>query len=115
MGTITSTITQTVTLGTVDNYPTYSSPLTIAASGAVDVNATVAIYGPPTQAWTVTNYGDVINSNASAGAGITLGLGGLVVNGSGRTIRGYTGIAIGGSPGSSIPARSSAPAHSADP
>jgi hypothetical protein len=29
------TITQTVTLGTVDSYPTYASPLTVTSTGAV--------------------------------------------------------------------------------
>lgn len=50
MSTISNTITQTVTLGTVNSYPTYASPLTIASTGAVETTAAAAIYGPATEA-----------------------------------------------------------------
>src|SRR6266536_3144249 len=89
------TITQTVTLGSVNNYPTYASPLTIAATGAVEVAAAAAIYGPGTQAWTVVNDGMVIN-NSTTGYGIALDQGGAVTNNAGGTITAYDSVIISG-------------------
>src|SRR5260370_1768412 len=93
------TVSQAVTLGSVNSYPTYASPLTIAASGAVGADAASAIYGPGTQVWTVYNAGRVTNSNTT-GDGIALDQGGAVTNSAGGTITAYEGVTISGAAGS---------------
>jgi hypothetical protein len=100
VSTINNTITQTVTLGSVNSYPTYASPLTIATTGAVEVNAAVAIDGPATQAWTVDNAGMVTNNSTSGHLGIVLHDGGAVTNNASGTIAAYGGVGIGGAAGS---------------
>ncbi len=95
MGTINTTIIGEVTLSSSGSY---SSPLTITASGAVDADASAAIYGPGTQAWTVVNAGIVTNSSAT-GNGIELDAGGSVTNNAGGTIAAYYGVVINGTAG----------------
>ncbi|HEV2334846.1 MAG TPA: hypothetical protein VGS13_05080 [Stellaceae bacterium] len=97
------TVTQTVTLGSVNSYPTYASPLTITSTGAVAGTSFYGILGPATRAWTVTNQGTV----TAPGEGISLTLGGSVTNGIsgaiGGLIQGYdSGISIGGSTGTIV-------------
>ena len=78
MSTISGTITHSITLATTG---IYASPLTIAATGTVSNNGTGdAIYGPATNAWTVTNLGRV--SATGSYDGVDLRAGGLVTNGS---------------------------------
>ena len=92
MSTITGTVTNEVTLGT----GTYTSPLTIAGTGAVTVGSVAAIYGPNTQAWTVANYGTVRNSS---GFGVELLHGGSVTNSGTGLIQGSEGVSITGGVG----------------
>ena len=84
------TITQTVTLGSVNSYPTYASPLTITSTGAVSAGAGdragdgidggIAGYG------SIDNAGVISGGLASAerpylgGAGISLSDGGRITN-----------------------------------
>ncbi len=96
MGTISTTITQEVTLAASG---VYSSPLTITNSGALEVAAAAAIYGPGTQAWSVYNAGMVTNSDTT-GAGIVLDDGGAVANSAGGTITAYEGVITRGAAGS---------------
>jgi hypothetical protein len=100
MSIISSTITQTVTLGLVNSYPTYASPLTITSAGAVETTSSNAIYGPDTQAWTVTNAGAILATGPS-GFGLDLKAGGNVDNaGTGALITGYAGgIRVAGAAG----------------
>jgi len=74
------TITQTVTLGSVNSYPTYASPLTIASTGTIRPGSSNAnaVYGPNTQAWTVANYGEIAATGDASG--IDLSAGGSVGN-----------------------------------
>lgn len=89
MSTITSTITNSVTLGTSGNY---ASPLTIATGGAV-ISTGTAVYGPGGHAWTVDNYGTV---SGTSGIGIELNGGGNVTNGStGNTTATVAGATFG--------------------
>jgi hypothetical protein len=95
MATITSTITHGITLATSG---AYASPLTIAASGAVEAGSGDAIYGANTQAWTVSNAGTITATGTSDG--IDLRLGGTVTDAStGSIASSYTGILIEGSSG----------------
>jgi len=74
MSTITgTTVTSTVTLSTAGSY---ASPLTVASSGAVKTSG-IAIYGPNSQAWAVTNYGTISSANND---GVSLQNGGSVSN-----------------------------------
>src|SRR5215469_17471004 len=78
MATITGrTVTSTVTLSTTG---AYASPLTVAASGAVEA-ADTAIYGPNSQAWSVANAGTIEGTPGTvAGTGVYLKDGGSVAN-----------------------------------
>jgi hypothetical protein len=76
-GTISSVVTQRVELGTAQN------PLTITSTGAVEVTVGAALYGPTTQAWTITNAGTVAGGTNQSGVGIDLRAGGSIAN-SGR-------------------------------
>jgi hypothetical protein len=94
-----STITSPVTHGIVLGTGTYASPLTITGSGGVTAtNAFDAIYGPPTQAWAIANYGTVLSTGTAAGHGIDLYLGGSVGN-TGGLIEGSLGVFIKGAAG----------------
>jgi Ca2+-binding RTX toxin-like protein len=99
MATISTTITNGITLGTAGSY---TSPLTITATGAVVTSSGTAIYGANTQAWTVANYGTI----AASADGIDLRLGGSVTNGasgaSAALISGYSGVRIGGAAGTVV-------------
>jgi len=90
MSTITGTmVTSGVTLSTAG---AYTSPLTIASDGAVEVASGDAITGPNSQAWVVENDGTVTAAN---GSGIYLGLGGTVSNnGSAALIATGTGFGV---------------------
>src|SRR5947208_2127244 len=93
------TLTQTVTLGSVNSYPIYASPLTIAASAYIDITGSNnAIYGPNTGPWTMVNYGRMV-AQAGGGAGVGLGAGGSVTNESGGQIVGSVGVDIVGGAG----------------
>ena len=83
------TITQTVTLGVVDNYPTYASPLKITATGMIAAAAGAGITSA--QVGTVANFGTVAAGNG--GAGIDLATGGSIANGSTSTM---TALIAGG-------------------
>ncbi len=96
--TISTTITQTVTLGTVGTYPTYGSPLTITSAGEVTLSGTGdAIFGPGTAAWTVVNQG-LVSVGGTTGDGVDLKLGGSVSN-SGTIDGASYGVFIGGTVG----------------
>src|SRR5689334_1888180 len=103
MATISSTITQGITLATAGSY---ASPLTITATGAVDAATGNAIYGDSTQAWTVVNRGTI--AAASYGSeGIYLKHGGRVTNGAGTTSTalisgGFSGVDINGASGTVV-------------
>ena len=87
MSTLTNkTITQTVTLGTVNSYPTYASPLTITASGAVEPSSGDAIFGP--NAGTVVNQGTI----TAPSQGVDLSGSGSVSNSG--LIEGHYGVRI---------------------
>src|SRR5579864_4449531 len=93
MGTISNTISIGITLAAIG---TYSSPLTITASGYVSDNGTKdAIYGPNTQAWTVANYGRVAEFGTYGRYGIHFGDSGLVLN-SGTISATRSGVFISG-------------------
>jgi len=78
MSTISTTITNGVTLGTVSNPPTYASPLTITSVAAVETSGT-AVYGPATAARTVVNQGTITATGVNSD-GILLKHGGSVDN-----------------------------------
>ena len=93
--TITTTITSGITLGTSG---AYTSPLTIAGTGAVEASTGVGILGPSTASptpWTIDNQGTI----TAPGDGIRLLMSGSVAN-AGGLIRGSTGIYITGTVGS---------------
>ena len=94
--TIGSSVTHGVTLGTVTSAGTYASPLTITASGGVTASSAYAVFGPNSQAWTVANYGTVVNTGSY---GIELLLGGSVTNSGTGLIQGNTGVYITGAAG----------------
>ena len=75
MSTINKYVTNGITLSTGGSY---TSPLTITASGGVYSYSGITIDGPSTQAWTVINNGSVISH---LGLGIDLFGGGSVSNG----------------------------------
>jgi len=92
----------TITTGVVlSNSGSYTSPLTITGSGAVETSSGNAIYGFGYQAWTVANYGTVMATGSlnSVGDGILLRGGGsldnagLIAGGGGVYITGSTGTA----------------------
>jgi Hint domain len=86
MSTISSTISQAITLGT----PGYLSPLTIIAGGAViPGGAADAIYGSSGSAGTVVNAGSIVATGAHAG--IDLKGGGTLTN-SGYIYGGTAGV-----------------------
>ncbi|MGC2412099.1 MAG: hypothetical protein WA459_05315 [Stellaceae bacterium] len=92
---ISSTITHGITLATSG---TYASPLAITKTGEIQAGSGDAIYGPNSQAWTVSNAGTV--SATGTGNGIDLPLGGAITNAStGSIATSYTGILIEGSSG----------------
>src|SRR5438093_206635 len=91
MSTISTTITHGITLSTGG---TYSSPLTITATGAVEASAGNAIYGNASQAWAVENQG-TIATTAANGIGIYLAAGGNVTNAGTGLISGAKGILVG--------------------
>jgi adhesin HecA-like repeat protein len=65
MSTISTTITQGITLGTSG---AYTSPLTITSTGAVDVSSGYAITGPSAGSpWTVVNHGTIQNTGNGSG------------------------------------------------
>ena len=75
------------------------NPVTITASGAITTNQAYAIYGARSGSWSVTNSGTLTASSF----GVTLALGGTVVNGAGSPSAlitgGLAGVAIrGGKP-----------------
>ena len=98
MATITTTISNGITLGTSGNY---ASPLTITNAGAVDTSSGNAVYGSNAQAWTLVNYGTVV---AGSGLGVVLSAGGYVDNsGTAALISGYTGgVLIAGGAGTLV-------------
>ena len=76
MGMISNTIAHSITLTTSG---TYSSPLTITATGSVsNSGAGDAVYGPNTASWSVDNYGQI--SATGLYAAIALYLGGSITN-----------------------------------
>jgi hypothetical protein len=97
MSTIGNTITHGVTLA---NTGTYTSPLTITATGYIENTGTGdAIFGPNSQAWTVVNYGRVaVNLGTFGQGGIDLKDGGLVANSGTITAPGF-GVLIAGAAG----------------
>jgi hypothetical protein len=75
MSTITGT---TINNGvTISNRGDYASPLTITSTGAIVAGSGIAIYGPPTAAWAIVNYGTVV---ATAAVAIELADGGSIDN-----------------------------------
>ena len=72
-----STIGTTISVGITLGTGTYTSPLTVTSSGAVEAASGVAIYGPNTQAWTVVDQGLVSAANSG---GIDLEDGGAIIN-----------------------------------
>ncbi len=95
MSTISNNVMAGVTLSTSGSY---TSPLTITATGAVNNLGTGdAIFGPNTQAWAIYNYGTV---SAAGASGIDLRLGGTVTNSGTGLISGHTyGVLIKGAAG----------------
>ena len=90
----------TITTGVVlSNSGSYTSPLTITGSGAVETSSGNAIYGAGYQAWTVANYGTVTTTGSlnSVGDGILLRGGGSLDNAG--LIEGFHGVYITGSTG----------------
>jgi len=81
-----------ITLGTSGNY---ASPLTITGSGGVTASGNYLVFGPNTQAWTVANYGTILNT---VGRAVDFRLGGSVGN-TGGLIEGAFGVYITGASG----------------
>jgi hypothetical protein len=102
VSTISTTISQGITLGPAASPGTYTSPLTITSSGAVRTTSGDAIYGPASAAWTVQNYGSVTDTGTT-GSGIELLAGGYISNiGSSALIQGYNGIDVTGTYGTVV-------------
>ncbi|MGC2415781.1 MAG: hypothetical protein WA459_24170 [Stellaceae bacterium] len=93
------TIIQTVTLGSVNSYPTYASQLTITANGTIVASSGNGVYGGITEFGTINNAGRItagisvieIHDGAGTvtklgavfgivGSGIYLASGGVVTN-----------------------------------
>src|SRR5690349_15488493 len=62
------TITQTVTLGSVNSYPTYASPLTITATGTVAASTGDGVYGAVALFGSINNAGRIKGGFGSAGS-----------------------------------------------
>ncbi len=77
-GTISTTITRS-------RYTLAVNPTTVTNTGAVQVTAGSALYGPGGSAWTVTNMGSVMSSS-DGGVGVSLVSGGSVDNQTGGLI-----------------------------
>jgi hypothetical protein len=89
------TITQTVTLGSVNSYPTYASPLTITSTGTVVAGAGDGIYGGVALVGTIDNAvrvsGGIGNAGSVGGAEIDPAGRGNIVN-SGTIAGGAVGV-----------------------
>jgi len=115
------TITQTVTLGAVNSYPTFASPLTITSTGAIYAGRGNGIDGGVTGHGSIDNAGKIGGGYGSynGAAGILLSVGGSITNsgaitGGGDGYAGAAGIvllagggiansgAITGSPGGDV-------------
>ena len=94
MSTIATTIYTGITLGT----GTYTSPLTITSTGAVEATSNDAIHGDSSAAWTIVNFGTV-ETTGTGGDGIDLRAGGSVTNTGAGLIKGSRGVFIVGAAG----------------
>ncbi|HEV8678629.1 MAG TPA: Hint domain-containing protein, partial [Stellaceae bacterium] len=100
MSTISGTINNGIVFGTAESTGTYTSPLTITASGLIDAGSGDAIHGDNSASWAVVNDGTVAATGAS-GDGIDLRGGGTIDNAAGTAlIAGYdNGVYITGAAG----------------
>ncbi len=95
------TITQTVTLGSVNSFPTYATPLTITSTGAILTSAGDGIYGGVAGYGTIDNAGKI--GGGVGGAGIVLSAGGGIANSGAITGGGGSdGYRFGGDGGAGI-------------
>ncbi len=90
MATISTTISHGITLGTVASAGTYTSPLTITASGAVEASSSFAVF-ESTAATTIVNQGTILGGTGYSGIFVA---GEYIVDNVGL-IEGYEGVGIG--------------------
>ena len=93
-----STIGTTINVGITLGTGTYTSPLTVTSSGAVEATKGDAIYGDNSAAWTIVNAGTV-ETTGSGGNGVKLLGDGSVANTGTGLIEGTSGVFIKGSAG----------------